>query len=135
MTDRERFQLAAELFRAALPLPPEQWPAFLGSRCADPAVTGEALDLLKAWNTGHPGGIATIHANGPRAALYRLEQLVQEAVQHIPRRLIADANDLILFISGRGLDRRLQSICQVNGLGIEGDYAVTELRAAQLHNP
>jgi type IV secretion system protein VirB11 len=96
---------------------------------------GEALDLLKAWNTGHPGGIATIHANGPRAALYRLEQLVQEAVQHIPRRLIADANDLILFISGRGLDRRLQSICQVNGLGIEGDYAVTELRAAQLHNP
>ncbi len=42
----------------------------------------EALDLLKAWNTGHPGGIATVHANSARAALYRLEQLIQEAVDH-----------------------------------------------------
>ena len=34
---------------------------------------GAALDLLKAWNTGHPGGVATLHANGPRDALHRLE--------------------------------------------------------------
>ena len=39
----------------------------------------EALDMLKAWNTGHPGGIATLHANSALAALYRLEQLVEEA--------------------------------------------------------
>src|SRR6185312_7236886 len=46
---------------------------------------GEALEMLKAWNTGHPGGIATIHANSAKAALYRLEQLVLEAVAHVPR--------------------------------------------------
>ena len=49
----------------------------------------EALDMLKAWNTGHPGGIATVHANSARAALHRLEQLVQESVVTVPRRLIA----------------------------------------------
>jgi hypothetical protein len=47
----------------------------------------EALDMLKAWNTGHPGGIATVHANSAQAALYRVEQLVQEAVVTVPRRL------------------------------------------------
>ena len=52
---------------------------------------GEALDLLKAWNTGHPGGLSTIHANSARSALYRLEQLVQESVVAVPRRLIAEA--------------------------------------------
>ena len=43
---------------------------------------GEALDMLKAWNTGHPGGIATVHANSAASALYRIEQLVQEACRH-----------------------------------------------------
>src|SRR3546814_4004989 len=56
----------------------------------------EALDMLKAWNTGHPGGIATVHANSAVAALYRLEQLVQESVVTVPRRLIADAIDMIV---------------------------------------
>ena len=49
----------------------------------------EALDMLKAWNTGHPGGIATVHANSAASSLYRLEQLVQESVVTVPRRLIA----------------------------------------------
>jgi len=61
----------------------------------------EALDMLKAWNTGHPGGIATVHANSAVSALYRLEQLVQETVVTVPRRLIAEAIDVIVFISGR----------------------------------
>src|SRR3546814_9249964 len=51
----------------------------------------EALDMLKAWNTGHPGGIATVHTNSATAALYRLEQLVQESVVTVPRRLIDEA--------------------------------------------
>ncbi|GAB5377768.1 MAG: hypothetical protein AcusKO_42300 [Acuticoccus sp.] len=42
----------------------------------------EALDMLKAWNTGHPGGITTLHANSALAGLYRLEQLIQEADRH-----------------------------------------------------
>ena len=62
----------------------------------------EALDMLKAWNTGHPGGIATVHANSASSALYRIEQLVQETVVTVPRRLIAEAIDLVVFIAGRG---------------------------------
>ena len=96
---------------------------------------GEALDLLKAWNTGHPGGIATIHANSPRAALYRLEQLIQEVVTTVPRRLIANTADLLIFLSGRGPECRLQSIAEVWGLDQDGDYLVRELQTHQLQAP
>lgn len=93
----------------------------------------EALDMLKAWNTGHPGGIATIHANSGRAALYRLEQLIQEAVVTVPRRLIAEAIDIIVFIQGRGTARRIESISEVTGLDADGDYAVADLNPHRLH--
>ncbi|MES2255528.1 MAG: P-type conjugative transfer ATPase TrbB [Pseudomonadota bacterium] len=86
----------------------------------------EALDMLKAWNTGHPGGIATVHANSGRAALYRIEQLIQEAVVNVPRRLIADAIDLIVFIQGRGVSRRIGTISEVKGLDADGDYILSE---------
>ncbi|MPZ40593.1 MAG: P-type conjugative transfer ATPase TrbB [Rhizobiales bacterium] len=85
---------------------------------------GEALDMLKAWNTGHPGGLATVHANSPRAALYRLEQLVQEAVATVPRRLIAEAIDLVVFIKGRGAGRRVEAVVEVKGLDSGGDYVL-----------
>jgi type IV secretion system protein VirB11 len=87
----------------------------------------EALDMLKAWNTGHPGGIATVHANSAVSALYRLEQLVQETVVTVPRRLIAEAIDMIVFISGRGLARRVETIARVAGLDPDGNYAVLDL--------
>ncbi len=87
----------------------------------------EALDMLKAWNTGHPGGIATVHANSAHAALYRLEQLIQEAVVTVPRRLIAEAIDLVVFISGRGVTRRIDTIADVKGLTADGDYALGDL--------
>ena len=92
----------------------------------------EALDMLKAWNTGHPGGIATVHANSGRAALYRFEQLIQEAVVTVPRRLIAEAIDVIVFIQGRGTSRRIDTISEVTGLDADGDYAVTELASHRL---
>lgn len=88
---------------------------------------GEALDMLKAWNTGHPGGIATVHANSAASALYRIEQLVQEAVITVPRRLIAEAIDLIVFIAGRGLARRIETIARVAGVGPDGGYAVIDI--------
>jgi P-type conjugative transfer ATPase TrbB len=94
----------------------------------------EALDMLKAWNTGHPGGIATVHANSGRAALYRLEQLIQEAVVTVPRRLIAEAIDVIIFIQGRGLARRIETISEVAGLDADGDYAVTDLNPQRLQS-
>ncbi|TIS02279.1 MAG: P-type conjugative transfer ATPase TrbB, partial [Mesorhizobium sp.] len=92
----------------------------------------EALDMLKAWNTGHPGGIATVHANSARSALYRIEQLAQEAVVTVPRRLIAEAIDLIVFIAGRGSSRHIDAIAEVTGLDGSGDYAVAPLTLSQL---
>jgi type IV secretion system protein VirB11 len=88
---------------------------------------GEALDMLKAWNTGHPGGIATVHANSASSALYRIEQLIQEAVITVPRRLVAEAIDVIVFIAGRGTARRIETIARVAGLDPDGGYAVVDL--------
>jgi type IV secretion system protein TrbB len=93
----------ADLVRSTLRLRPDR--IIIGE------VRGpEALDMLKAWNTGHPGGIATVHANSAASALTRIEQLIQEAVVTVPRRLIAEAIDLVVFISGRGTQRRIASI-------------------------
>ncbi len=87
----------------------------------------EALDMLKAWNTGHPGGIATVHANSALSALYRVEQLVQESVVTVPRRLIAEAIDMIVFIAGRGRARHVETIARVAGLDPDGGYGVVDL--------
>lgn len=86
----------------------------------------EALDMLKAWNTGHPGGIATVHANSALSALYRIESLVQESVVTVPRQLIAEAIDMIVFISGRGLARRISGVTRVAGLDADGAYSVID---------
>ena len=93
----------------------------------------EALDMLKAWNTGHPGGITTIHANSDRAGLYRLEQLIQEAVITVPCRLIADAIDILVFIEGRGAARKVRTISEVTGLDANGDYQLTQLTPVHLN--
>ena len=87
----------------------------------------EALDMLKAWNTGHPGGIATLHANSAATALYRVEQLIQEAVVTVPRRLIAEAIDMIVFIAGRGTARRVETLARVAGLDRDGNYALSDI--------
>ena len=87
----------------------------------------EALDMLKAWNTGHPGGIATVHANSAASALHRIEQLIQEAAVTVPRALIADAIDIIVFISGRGLARRIASIVRLAGVDPDGGYGLVDL--------
>jgi len=109
----------ADLVRSTLRLRPDR--IIIGE------VRGpEALDMLKAWNTGHPGGIATVHANSALAALFRIEQLIQESVVTVSRQLIAESIDLIVFISGRGSGRRISSIASVSGLTMSGDYALTE---------
>jgi type IV secretion system protein TrbB len=88
---------------------------------------GEALDMLKAWNTGHPGGIATVHANSAAAALLRLEQLVQEAVATVPRELIVEAIDIIAFLARAGSGRRLEALREVTGLDRDNAYVLTAL--------
>jgi len=75
----------------------------------------EALDLLKAWGTGHPGGIATVHAGSAEGALFRLEQLILEVAVIPPRALIAEAVNIIIYIAGRGRARRIQDIARVVG--------------------
>jgi type IV secretion system protein VirB11 len=107
----------AELVRSSLRLRPDRIP--IGE-----VRGGEALDLLKAWGTGHPGGIGTIHAGSAVGALRRLEQLVQEAVAVVPRALIAETIDVIAVLDGRGEARRLAELAVVEGLLPSGDYRI-----------
>lgn len=108
----------SDLVRSALRLRPDRIP--IGE------VRGpEALDLLKAWGTGHPGGVGTLHAGSALGALRRLEQLIQEAVVTVPRALIAETIDLIAVLSGRGQARRLVELAAVGGLTPDGDYRLT----------
>jgi type IV secretion system protein VirB11 len=107
----------SDLVRSALRLRPDRIP--IGE------VRGaEALDLLKAWGTGHPGGIGTLHAGSAIGALRRLEQLIQEAVVTVPRALIAETIDLIAVLSGRGANRRLAELARIEGFDDLGDYIV-----------
>ncbi len=107
----------SDLVRSSLRLRPDRIP--IGE------VRGaEALDLLKAWGTGHPGGIGTIHAGSALGALRRLEQLIQEAVVTVPRALIAETIDVIAVLAGRGSERRLIELSVVPGLGPTGDYVL-----------
>ena len=59
---------------------------------------GAALELMKAWNTGHPGGICTIHANSPESTISRLEDLVLESVNIVPKKLIQESINVIIFM-------------------------------------
>jgi len=87
---------------------------------------GEALSLLKAWNTGHPGGAATVHANNARAGLTRLEQLIQEAVVTVPKELIAEAVNIIIHIERTATSRKIKDIMKVDGVR-NGEYVLSTL--------
>ena len=119
MRTKDGVATLSDLVRSSLRLRPDRIP--VGE------VRGsEALDLLKAWGTGHPGGIGTIHAGSGIGALRRLEQLIQEAVITVPRALIAETIDLVAVLSGRGCARRLTELARVEGLGPDGDYRITQ---------
>jgi Flp pilus assembly CpaF family ATPase len=81
---------------------------------------GEALDLIKVWGTGHPGGIATIHGSSAHGALLRLEQLILEVALTPPRALIAEAVNVVVFIAGRGRARHIKNIARVIGFDNHG---------------
>lgn len=86
----------------------------------------EALDLLKAWATGHPGGIATLHASSARGALTRLEQLIQEAVVTVSPELIAEAVDVVVFLSRYSRTSRVEELVRLAGFGA-GSYRLEPL--------
>ncbi|KMY86398.1 Conjugative transfer protein TrbB [Candidatus Paraburkholderia calva] len=95
----------------------------------------EALDLLKAWGTGHSGGIGTIYASSAIGALRRMEPFIQEAVVTVPRALIAETIDLVAVLAGRGSQRRLAELTRVEGLGADGDYRVVLATAGSCAAP
>lgn len=107
----------SDLVRSALRLRPDRIP--IGE------VRGaEALDLLKAWCTGHPGGVGTIHAGSALGTLRRMEQLIQESVVTVPRALIAETIDVIAVLVRDGTGRRLAELARVTGLDARGDYRI-----------
>jgi type IV secretion system protein VirB11 len=107
----------SDLVRSALRLRPDRIP--IGE------VRGaEALDLLKAWGTGHPGGVGTIHAGSALGTLRRMEQLIQESVVTVPRALIAETIDVIAVLVRDGTGRRLAELAHVTGLDSQGDYQI-----------
>jgi P-type conjugative transfer ATPase TrbB len=98
----------------------------------DRIVVGEmrdgaaALETLKSWNTGHPGGLSTIHANSADDVLRRIEDLIAEVSSRTPRRAIAQAVDRIVHIRRTTQGRRVEAILGVEPLGDDG-YAIAAL--------
>jgi len=76
---------------------------------------GAALALLKAWNTGHPGGVGTVHANSAEAALVRIGQLIQEAGVPAQPELIAEAVNVVVSIKRTVEGRVVDQIAKVAG--------------------
>ncbi|MGQ0278448.1 ATPase, T2SS/T4P/T4SS family, partial [Sphingopyxis sp. Q841] len=111
----------SDLVRSSLRLRPDRIP--IGE------VRGaEALDLLKAWGTGHPGGIGTIHAGSALGALRRMEQLILEAVVTVPRVLLSETINLVAVLTRDGSGRRLSELARVDGIdAASGDYRLIPL--------
>lgn len=98
---------------------------------------GAALTLLKAWNTGHPGGVATIHSNTAMSALRRLEQLTAEASQQPMHEVIGEAVDLVISIERTQRGRRVRDVIQVERFAggqyeIESDQLTEEQEARRV---
>ena len=84
---------------------------------------GEALDLLKSWNTGHPGGICTVHANSARSSLIRMEQLISEVSKTPMKDLIGEALDVVVFLKRVAqIGPIVAEIVEVSGIQ-DGEYA------------
>lgn len=88
---------------------------------------GSALALLKAWNTGHPGGVGTVHANDARAALIRIGQLISEVTPQPQADLIAQAVNLVVSIKRTPVGRVVEEVLRVNGWSQEGGFDVLNL--------
>ena len=90
----------------------------------------EALDLLDAWATGHPGGVATVHASSAEGALLRLDRLAQRANVPPQSPLIGEAIHLIVVIEGGNAGRRVSDLVRVGGLDVQGRYRLERFTAS-----
>ena len=111
----------ADLLRSALRTSP--------SRIIVGEVRGsEALDLLDAWATGHPGGVATLHASSAEGALHRLDRLAQRANVPEQTELVAEAVHIVVVIEGGHARRRVAEIARVRGLDTNGGFVLQRLK-------
>jgi P-type conjugative transfer ATPase TrbB len=95
----------------------------------DRIVIGEvrdkaAMQLLDAWSTGHPGGVATVHATDALGALERLDRLAQRNGVPSQAHLVAEAVDLVAVIVGGSQPRRVREMVRVRGLDRSGGYEI-----------
>ncbi len=87
-----------------------------------------ALALLKLWNTGHPGGMATVHANSAYKGLTRMDQLIQEVSATPQRLLIGEAVNVVVFLERYQGKRRVREILRVHGYDqATGDFATEDI--------
>jgi P-type conjugative transfer ATPase TrbB len=121
MTRRQPVPIGvADLVRDALRMRPDR---IVVGEMRDGAA---ALETLKSWNTGHPGGLSTVHANSAGDVLRRVEDLIAEVSARTPRRSIAQAVDRIVHIARTATGRRVEAILGV-APGDDDDYGVTVL--------
>jgi P-type conjugative transfer ATPase TrbB len=99
----------ADLVFDVLRLRPDR---IIGGEVRDGAT---ALNLLKAWNTGHPGGCTSIHANSALEALSRFEELIGEVSERIPHRAIGQSINVVLFVERTRAGRQVKEVVQING--------------------
>ena len=85
-----------------------------------------ALETLKSWNTGHPGGLSTVHANSAIEALRRMEDLIGEVASQVPHRMIGEAVKCVVHIRRTPSGRRVEAVVEVLGYA-DGDYRVRDL--------
>jgi type IV secretion system protein TrbB len=98
----------ADLVFDVLRLRPDR---IIGGEVRDGAT---ALNLLKAWNTGHPGGVTSIHANSAHEALSRFEELIGEVTQQIPHRAIRQSINVVVFVERTQSGRKVREIVEVD---------------------
>jgi type IV secretion system protein TrbB len=92
----------------------------------------DALHLLEAWNTGHGGGVCTLHANSARDALHRLANLAAQGTKGwVPHDDVARGVELVVFLARRHTGRRVEQIQRVIGLDGQGGYVLEEVYDAR----
>lgn len=115
--------LMSDLVRDVLRLRPDR---IVGGEVRDGLT---ALNLLKAWNTGHPGGCTSIHANSALEALSRFEELIAECTAHLPKRAIGQAINVVVFIERTEKGRRIKDVIRVRGYNTQTEqYELEDLQ-------
>lgn len=88
---------------------------------------GAALNVIKAWNTGHPGGLCTLHADSAELGLFQLESYITEVSQNKQREMIARTVNVLIDIQKEGIIRKLQGIFLVEGLDDKNNYILKKI--------